>query len=170
MHKRKIFTPKQIAEARRMKAAGMPWTKIAERFGVSDECMRRHAKPGYRERRNGHAAASWANRSGDKWTEEETAKLMRLHHENWSWDYIITQLPGRSKQACQVRVHYQTYGREYPKRSKEERLALRVPDQPRTDLTGIICGDPAPGRSALEQTPRRRRPISLAPISMGASA
>lgn len=171
MPKVKRFTSEQIAEARRMHADRIPWVAIGERFGVSDDCIRRHAQRGYREKRNEAASRSWGNRRGTKWSAQETENLVQWRLDCVPWDYVAARL-GRSKQSCQVKYHEESHGRRNPADRAEARQARGPLLASRTDLTGIICGDPAPGRSALETVvpPDRRRMISLAPVRATAIA
>lgn len=107
-------------------------------------------------------------RDGTKWCEEEIDLLVELRAEGKSWDYISATLK-RSKVACWDKHH--DYRFAAGDHSQSRRSVCRLPPLSRTDLTGIICGDPAPGRSALEQGPRRhKRHISLAPVRIGATA
>lgn len=120
----------------------------------------------------------WGNRVGAPWTEEECAKLIRLKAISDDWKWIVAQLPGRTVMGCQSKYHYHFAPRrthiktDIPNVSRasvswpQDRLRMETLRRPyRTDLTGVLCGDPAPGRSALEGNNRsERRGISLAPL------
>lgn len=122
----------------------------------------------------------WGDRLGKPWTEEDTTRLIHLRviSDNWTW--IASQFPGRTVMGCQSKYHYHFAPRRVHAKADDvhvvnraaimwpkDRLKTETLKRPfRTDLTGVLCGDPAPGRSALEgnnQSERRR--ISLAPLA-----
>lgn len=124
---------------------------------------------------------SWGKRVGAPRSSEECTLLVHLRLISDNWDWIAGHFPGRTVMACQSKYHYHFA----PRRARgdgdsnavklvraaitwpEHRLKTETLSRPyRTDLTGVVCGDPAPGRSALEgsnRSPPRR--ISLAPLA-----
>lgn len=117
----------------------------------------------------------WGNRHGLPWTEDERNRLYSAVDEfAGDWKSIAALFPGRSRSACYAQYnHYNA--RPLSTLSPEHHIALRRAAAARqaigrTDLTAVICGDPAPGRSALDRRGSARgRPITLAPILTGAS-
>lgn len=112
------------------------------------------------------------------WTPEEDARLLALRQQGLTWDTIAAALPGRTTHGCQSRAYSLSargasgVGRErsnFSVPSQERRSAIAraiaardaAAQAPRT-LTAMICGDPLPGRSALDQAPRVERRITLA--------
>lgn len=114
------------------------------------------------------------------WTEEETARLMRVYrkesaagYRKTSWVNIVREMPGRTRAQCQGKIRYQIHGhlRAQPGkdvRHEPEPRARTIPSEVIADaharrflshrsLTSALCGDPLPGRSALE----RREPASI---------
>lgn len=115
------MTPDQIAQARQMRDSGMSWKKIAKHFGVSEDTARRPLDPEWTARRNATVAAN-----------------RRLRRARMA-----------EGEACPSFVHYVCSMPEEAKRDGE-RLLAQVPADTR-DLTGRICGDPLPTRSALDR-------------------
>jgi hypothetical protein len=125
------------------------------------------------------AKDGWGDRVGLPWTEEQSTLLvhLRLISDNWTW--IASHFPGRTVMACQSKYHYHFAPRRTHRKTDipnvarasvswpEHRLKTESLKRPfRTDLTGVLCGDPAPGRSALEGNNRTaRRTISLPTLS-----
>jgi hypothetical protein len=124
-------------------------------------------------------ADGWGNRVGTPWSEEEISRLIRLRQVSDNWDWIAQHFPGRTLMACQSKYHYHFAPRRTQAKSDipkvtcatltwpQERLRVASLARPyRTDITGIVCGDPAPGRSALETCrDDDRRRISLVPLA-----
>lgn len=118
------------------------------------------------------------------WTPEEDARLLALRQQGMTWDTIAAALPGRTVHGCQSRAY--SLSERGASGIGKERSNFGVPAQerrcaiaralaardaaamaPRT-LTAMICGDPLPGRSALDQGPRGQRRITLAGMEIGA--
>lgn len=116
----------------------------------------------------------WGNRAGQPWSEQDYARLVRLREVSSNWPWIAAHFPGRSVMACRSKHHSHFVqrhrpvltgapGASVPSGWPQERLAIEHMNRPyRTDLTGVVCGDPAPGRSALDGCNRAQPPrISL---------
>jgi hypothetical protein len=50
-----------------------------------------------------HHAPLKPKKSKVPWTKEEDAKLLQMRNDGRSWEYIVANLPGRSKGTIQVR-------------------------------------------------------------------
>ena len=111
---------------------------------------------------------AWGGCHGEKWLDAEIAALVQMRKAGHKWGYICEQLK-RRKPACEVKYLSTMRATRY-EASRDWAMLASKSEQRRTDLTGIICGDPAPGRSALESRPQSRPGISLAPVRMMASA
>lgn len=108
------------------------------------------------------------------WTEEETARLMRVYrkesaagYRKTSWVNIVRAMPGRTRAQCQGKIRYQIHGHLRAQPGKEVRhesepRARTIPAEVIADaharsflshrsLTSAFCGDPLPGRSALDE-------------------
>lgn len=119
------------------------------------------------------------------WTAEEDARLIEICAAASvqgiaAWRAVAEEFPGRSYFA--VRQHYltlrqkaagvtRTRRKERPAPERSRQMPASVPSAstiPATEhlsLTAALCGDPLPGRSALDQkrcTQTNRRPITLA--------
>lgn len=104
------------------------------------------------------------------WTPQEDARLLALRQQGLTWDTIAAALPGRTVNACTARAYSlsergasgigkarSSDGVPSQERRSAIARALAARDAaamaPRT-LTAMICGDPLPGRSALDQGSR----------------
>lgn len=98
------------------------------------------------------------------WTPQEDATLIEMKGRKARWTEIMPLLPGRSKVAAQVRFHFLRYPERRQRQLKNLYQNTRVDFQleretrhrvavwaEHPDLTGRICGDPPPGRSALDR-------------------
>lgn len=114
---------------------------------------------------------AWGGGHERTWHDPEVAALIQLRSEGRSWQYM-SRMFRRNKTALQVKYNAAMRAARYEDKRYRALRADKHLQQWRTDLTGIICGDPAPGRSALESyvPPNARRAISLAPVRMGAGA
>lgn len=98
-----------------------------------------------------YAGSDRTSRANEPWTDEETRTLIEAHIEsNGNWAYVMSKLQGRTRGAVYAKFHHEGRPLQAPP---------KIPPGPaaeRTDLTGILMGDPQPGRSALElrQAPR----------------
>ena len=102
------LTDQQIATAKRLRALGWSYARIAANIGCHPESLRRHCAEGFKEKPSRRAERA--------------------------------PTPFRRSFATQ---HSAT------REAIEARLA-EIPEDAR-DLTGRICGDPLPGRSALDR-------------------
>jgi hypothetical protein len=114
------------------------------------------------------------------WTPDESRRLRAMKRASRNWDYIETQLPGRTRMAIQTRwslmQQLDNEVSEPPVREQaahnlalEQARAARLRAAAPRDLTSLICGDPPPGRSALDrrtQATPDRTSITLAPTAM----
>ena len=93
-----------------------------------------------------------------KWpelTEQEQAEIRqavasaRIRHDQIVWSQLARPYGADFRSVYRAFVHSRTSVRRHVK----EVLASFVPDDTRS-LTGVLCGDPLPGRSALDQERR----------------
>lgn len=102
-------------------------------------------------------------RNYNRWTAEEDARLFHLHDvEGWFFNAIDVEL-GRANKASSDRYRLLMRQRgDAPKKPPTKtsrtllRDAIRVHEVARitaghTTITGMLLGDPPPGRSALDQ-------------------
>lgn len=96
--KRKI-TLDRIAELRRSKIS---WEKIGEILGISPEvCAQMWDERKSQPRRVKSRAPSV---QGKPWDPSEDEILLRLRDEGARWDKVTASIPGRSQNACQMRL------------------------------------------------------------------
>lgn len=72
------------------------------------------------------------------------------------WTTIVAQFPGRSLIACRDRLRKMIADAREAKRKRASPVKVKLMQRPRdfplhATLTALICGDPIPGRSALDQ-------------------
>jgi hypothetical protein len=117
------------------------------------------------------------------WTPHESGMLVEMKEGGKSWAEIVARLPGRSLGAIQARWTFlrgadpsterfaapslrDVHSRD---RALDRAREARASSTSGRDLTSLICGDPPPGRSALDrrtQATPDRTSITLAPAAM----
>jgi len=107
-----------------------------------------------------------AKSNAKPWTDAERKRLLTLSADDRSWRNIARAFPGRSASACKqmcnvllreaqgiFRVHAVTpqkaNGRISRQGSRSEAPTLPADDT--RSITGVVFGDPLPGRSALDR-------------------
>lgn len=90
----------------------------------------------------------WGNRNGKMWSPEEINLLLELRHSGEDWDSVAAAFPHRKRFHLQSKYHYLM--KHAPARLIVSAEPSRVDGVPLT-LTAAICGDPLPGRSALDR-------------------
>lgn len=120
---RKQFTQEQLETARQLRADSVPWTRIAILFGCSADCIHAAIDEEYREIRNSQARG---------------AKRVRQRRNNAK----------KAEETKSVFPHYV----ECRSQPSPDALAERARAFSRQrSLTAEFCGDPLPGRSALDK-------------------
>jgi hypothetical protein len=137
-------------------------------------------------------ADGWGKRHGIRWRQEDIDKLLRLRDiEQMRWDAIGRAFPERNVFQLQSKYHYLKNGSRRTRNrnldttcyhfdrvshSPELRAAvdtarrLRLSAPRPASLTALICGDPPPGRSALDRREAAKKIISLAAVRLGVAS
>jgi hypothetical protein len=121
------------------------------------------------------------NGAARPWTPDEARRLRAMKKAGRNSDFIATQLPGRTRMAIQTRWSLMQQiddeaaapsvrGQHARDIALEQARAARIGAREPRSLTAAICGDPPPGRSALDRINERKgKVISLAEIRHGAT-
>lgn len=117
------LTEEQIEEARRRRANGVTFSAIEADMGVSRDTIRRALSPDWAEKRR------------------EQVRIARRRREKLAYGHFTKT----GRVSCTINVD-----RYRPSPGEIAELLKLVPPDTR-DLTGVLCGDPLPGRSALDR-------------------
>lgn len=115
------LSPDQRAYASMWRQQGRAWGSIAKKLGVTEYAVRVAIDPTFRER---------------KAEEQEQERQSRRRH---------------GKRADSARQNGGYSGSPFRPTEAEFRAAQKLIPPDTRDLTGVICGDPIPGRSALDR-------------------
>jgi hypothetical protein len=98
------------------------------------------------------------------WSAQETERLMQLHAAGVPGDLLACHMPGRCKKQCRSKIHYELKQRGRPRVGRKNLgvAGARPPHEVLAEahhrrglnhptLTARLCGDPLPGRSALDR-------------------
>ena len=140
-------------QIRQFREAGLSYREIANRFpGTSAKAIEKQ----YRRIVRGDATApKWVN--ARKWNEQEDAALRHAFDSGLAWDAVASAV-GRSIDACKARSLLLGMARrptmaqraiERIEKIEQVRCKPRALPMPES-ITASICGDPLPGRSALD--------------------
>ena len=131
------LTPEKLAEAQRLQAQGWGFDKMACHLVVSRWALMCEMVPGYRERR----AEQVRSYRSPLWNGKERANTTKRHKRATARTNGNPRSIGPTSRSESDRY--------IPPAVIEDR-DLRQTLAPR-DLTAILCGDPLPGRSALDR-------------------
>lgn len=109
--------PEWWAEARHLRAQGLPYDQIGHRLGKSHGAVRYAVDPEARkvevERKAAERFAGRGQRSGEPYSREELERALKLHEKDslpWS---VVAQRLGRSESSLKVNVCRYRKGRKF---------------------------------------------------------
>jgi hypothetical protein len=152
------WTAEDIEELRQLRHGGMAYKAIALRFpgATPKACEKQYQKL---IRTTGEIPFKRARdpNAGNSWTEDEESAVQQYLAAGLTWAEIAKRLH-RSVAACKTRFSERRRGqrggpiilttrREAVETARQQQLTLPQP----ASITAWVCGDPLPGRSALDQ-------------------
>lgn len=150
------WSAEQIALLQELRAAKIPWETIAEQCGHSaNSCSAMHSMT---RRRQIKEAQGNAPKKAPRWSETDVSEMKRLRAEGLCFADIDSALGKGKGAACS-----KWYSLRAPQRQRLSCNTARQDPVSRgalvehVSLTAKFCGDPLPGRSALD---RKRAGIS----------
>lgn len=146
------WRPEEDRKIIELRALGFPWKDIAERISrTADGCSNRYRRIFPQEERR-------TIRKGARWTPAEEAQIKTLRDDGVK-PRAIAALMGKELQAVYSKIQQL----RQPGRGIDIEMEPRVWVPPHLlvdrdqraraerDLTSLLCGDPAPGQSALDK-------------------